>query len=75
MLGPIQTWNPSAGEYYEQKDGFAVFASRAPGTQFILSSKPTLDEAEELARSQVKNGQYDNAFVIPVKLACGMKRG
>jgi hypothetical protein len=73
-MGPIRTWDPSAGDYEEQRDGFAVLGNRSNRTFTTLGLFPTLTEAEEAARSQVKNGQWDSAFVVPTVLACAMKR-
>ncbi len=73
-MEPVQVFDPNAGEYHEQKDGFLVLGSRAFGGGITnLGCWPALKEAEEFARKQVKDGQVDNAFVVPAKLACGIE--
>ncbi len=74
-MQPSIVYDPNAGDYTEQKDGFLVLECRAFSHAVTLAGVfPTLSEAEEMARQGVRAHQADNAFVVPAKLACRFKR-
>jgi hypothetical protein len=72
-MGPEKMWDPSAREYQEQKDGFLVIGSRTGEGLKNLGFFQTQEQAEDSARKQVKDNQYDNAWVVPAKLFFGAK--
>jgi hypothetical protein len=68
--GTVAVWDPSAGERNEQTDAFLVIGNVRGESLRYLHCFPTLQEAEDFARTQDDGLNNDNTFVVPAKLAC-----
>jgi len=72
--GPVAVWDPNAGERHEQKETFLVIGNVRGDPLRYLRCFPTLQEAEDFARTQADGLNNDNTFVLPAKYACLFKK-